>query len=111
MALSSFSQNPAFPQGFFWVFALGVLLCSSCSEISPAAKIAPPLEKKSPLQKSDPTYHGLSKKQAFAKIKAQDLIPRVIREDGNHFIITKDYRRNRINLIIKNGIVIGTTRG
>lgn len=50
---------------------------------------------------------GMDKSQAVQFIKESGFSARIIREDGESFIVTKDYRLDRMNLEIKDGKVLG----
>jgi hypothetical protein len=57
---------------------------------------------------------GMSETQAIetiAGISSEPLTSRIVRRDEESFIITMDYRPDRINLEIDNGIVTATSIG
>jgi len=57
---------------------------------------------------------GMSETQAIetiAGISSEPLTSRIVRQDEESFIITMDYRPDRINLEIDNGIVTATSIG
>lgn len=54
---------------------------------------------------------GLTKKRALAKIEKWGYESRITREDGRAFIITRDWRVCRFNLVIENNIVVSAELG
>jgi len=57
---------------------------------------------------------GMSESEAIATIKgisSEQLTARVVRRDDENFAVTMDYRLNRINLEVDNGIVTKTFIG
>lgn len=57
---------------------------------------------------------GMTEEQAIQTIEgisSEQLIARVVRRDDENFAVTMDYRLNRINLEIDNGIVTKTFIG
>lgn len=57
------------------------------------------------------SFVGLPLEEAEAKAKAADLPHRVIRKDGEEFPVTRDYRPERLNFTVENGIVTEVTQG
>jgi protein-disulfide isomerase len=49
--------------------------------------------------------------EAIAGISSESLTPRIVRRDDENFMITMDYRLDRINLEIDNGIVTQASIG
>ncbi|MEK7640657.1 MAG: hypothetical protein AAB389_01525 [Patescibacteria group bacterium] len=49
---------------------------------------------------------GMQEADAIAAIKAAGMRPRVTARDGENYMLTADYRTDRINLCIKNGMVV-----
>jgi len=64
---------------------------------------------KPPSQKDG--YIGLSKEAAHQKAEAAGLRSRTVHEDGKDFMLTKDYRPQRLNFVIIKGIVTAVTKG
>jgi len=56
-------------------------------------------------------YLGLNKTEATAKATANNLVWRVIKEDGRSFPATMDYRPERLNFIVENGVIVKVTTG
>lgn len=54
---------------------------------------------------------GMEVDEAIETIEGAGLKARIAMEDGQPFMLTMDYRMDRINLDIQNGKVIGTHRG
>ena len=57
---------------------------------------------------------GMSEAEAIetiAGISSESLTPRIVRRDDENFIVTMDYRLDRINLEIDDGIVTTTYVG
>ena len=50
-------------------------------------------------------YVGLTESEAVQAIKKDGLRPRVVSRDGEHYVITMDYRTDRVNLTITEGKV------
>lgn len=57
------------------------------------------------------TVIELTEEEATRIIAHRGLQWRIIQRDDNKYIITRDFRRDRINLVIKEGIVTGATCG
>ena len=104
--------------GFFMLGFLSLaLLMSGCQRSShdlgapnreakrPFSNV-PSLTKK-PSRSDGPTrsFLGLSKSAAQAKAEQLGLGSRVVREDSERFILTRDLRKNRINFEIDKGLV------
>ena len=49
---------------------------------------------------------GSSKESVLDKLAQDDVLYRIIQEDNIHYMITCDMEINRLNLIIKAGIVV-----
>ena len=81
------------------------LAMSACSEHRPAA---PPGDMPIP---SDKGYVGLSKNAAVARAGTERKSWRVVAEDGQSFPVTMDYRPERLNFTIRDGIVVDVTQG
>ena len=56
-------------------------------------------------------YVGLSKERAIARARAQGSAWRVVGEDGQAGAVTGDYRPERLNFTVEDGIVVGVTTG
>jgi hypothetical protein len=57
---------------------------------------------------------GMSEAEAIetiAGISSESLTPRIVRRDDENFIVTMDYRLDRINLEIDNGVVTQASIG
>lgn len=54
---------------------------------------------------------GMEKHKALVLIKESGFRPRILREDGQSFIGTQDFRLDRINLFIEDGKVLGARCG
>jgi hypothetical protein len=50
-------------------------------------------------------YVGLTESEAVEAIKQDGLRPRVVCRDGEHYVITMDYRTDRVNLTVTKGKV------
>lgn len=59
----------------------------------------------------DEDFIGMEKKDAMALCEKRGLKGRVTAEDGEAFIVTLDYRLDRVNFHIQNNIVISCKRG
>jgi len=59
----------------------------------------------------DAAYIGLSPSGAGRLAAKRDLTSRIVEVDGISRPVTKDYRRNRVNLVVENGRVISSRRG
>jgi hypothetical protein len=53
----------------------------------------------------------LTEVEAMVKIEKAGLKPRITSKEGKHFICTRDYHTDRINLDIENGVVVRATIG
>lgn len=60
---------------------------------------------------SDNDFIGMSKEDAFKLCEQRGLIHRVTMENGQAFIVTMDYRMNRVNFHIDNNVVVSQKRG
>ena len=56
-------------------------------------------------------YIGLSKAEAAAKATEADLVWRVIKENGRSFPVTMDYRADRLNFVLVDGVVTKIKEG
>jgi hypothetical protein len=54
---------------------------------------------------------GLSESDAATAAEERGLTLRVVARDGEYFAVTKDYRTDRVNLVIDNGVVVEATIG
>ena len=54
---------------------------------------------------------GMEKLAAIVKIENANQLARVVAEDGEHFIVTMDYRPDRLNLEVVTGKVVAVYRG
>lgn len=54
---------------------------------------------------------GLTLSDAQQKAKSIDYITRIVEEDGVSFMVTADFKSNRINLRLRNNQVIGVYTG
>ena len=54
---------------------------------------------------------GMPEDNAIEQIVNAGYTCRIVNRDGNYFIVTRDYRLDRINLTITNGIITKITRG
>lgn len=54
---------------------------------------------------------GMEKLAAIAKIESAKQVARIVVEDGEDFIVTMDYRPDRLNLEIVGGKVVSVHRG
>jgi hypothetical protein len=52
---------------------------------------------------------GLSVTEAKAVLAKRDMILRVVKRDGRPCIGTRDVRPNRVNVIVDNNVIVGTT--
>ena len=57
------------------------------------------------------SYVGLAKEEAFEKAKLSGTPCRLVKEDEAFYIVTQDFRPERLNFYIKRNIVITVTRG
>ena len=60
---------------------------------------------------SDNDFLGLSKEQALSLCAQRGLKGRITMENGQSFIVTMDYRMDRINFHIDNDVVVSQKRG
>lgn len=60
---------------------------------------------------SDNDFVGLQKEQALELCSQRGLKARVTRNNGESFIVTMDYRMDRINFHIENNVVVSQKRG
>ncbi|SHJ95290.1 hypothetical protein SAMN02745181_2861 [Rubritalea squalenifaciens DSM 18772] len=61
--------------------------------------------------KGDDRYLGMELKAAMELAKSEGRSARVIQEDGEHRIVTRDYRPERLNFVVVKGKVTEVTRG
>ncbi len=54
---------------------------------------------------------GMEKYSAIVKIEGANLAARIIAEDGEHFMVTDDFRDDRLNLEVVGGKVVKVSRG
>lgn len=66
--------------------------------------------KKTPMG-DDSDFVGLSHEDAIKLAKKRKLRHRPVMIDGKSLPVTKDMRRDRVNFVIKNGIVVRVSRG
>lgn len=59
----------------------------------------------------DGKFLGLSKDEAMAVAQREGRRARVVREEGVPRAITKDYRPQRVNFEVEQGLVVKVTRG
>jgi hypothetical protein len=52
---------------------------------------------------------GLPEVEAIESLSAKGLTVRVVERDGESFVITRDYRGDRVNLVVTNGMVVSAT--
>lgn len=109
------------------VFCVFISLLASCQSPAPRNRqpVKPePTPAETPNQKREsitskgklsPTteqaYLGLSKATALSKAKEAKLKARIVKEDGKLFMVTKDYRPDRLNFTIESGKVTRVTKG
>lgn len=60
---------------------------------------------------TDTQLVGMEKQAALDLCKTEGIPVRVEREDGQQFMLTMDYRMDRVNLSVNGGKVTGTRRG
>lgn len=53
-----------------------------------------------------PDYVGLSEDQARDRAAAQGRRFRVVQRDGEDFVVTADYVENRVNAVVRDGVVV-----
>lgn len=113
------------------VFSLaGILLLTSCSsvdkeeaaqkqagepkkmaELKTMSQQDKPLKDIIEVPKGDTRYVGMELKAAMELAKSEGRPARVIQEDGEHRIVTRDYRPERLNFVVVKGKVTEVTRG
>lgn len=71
-------------------------------------KTVDPFEK---VEVLDEEVVGMEKLAAIVKIENANQVPRIVTEDGEHFIVTMDYRLDRLNLEVAGGKVVSVYRG
>jgi hypothetical protein len=49
--------------------------------------------------------------EASSLIEDQEMISRITKKDGYSFVVTRDYKTNRVNLSIENNIVVEASIG
>jgi len=96
---------------FIPIFALLVSCQSSTPPSLPPQEKRPSQKRKLSIPATHSSYLGLSKATALAKAKAEGRPARIIQEDHQRFMVTKDYRPNRLNFIVKQGIITGISKG
>jgi len=89
------------------------LLLSACQqeqkpESPPPEKTAEQAPAPAPTPQS---FVGLPLKEAETRAEQADLPHRVISQDGQEFPVTRDYRPERLNFTVENGIVTKVTNG
>ena len=52
---------------------------------------------------------GLAEVEAIESLRAMGLTVRVVERDGESFVISRDYRGDRVNLVVTNGMVVSAT--
>lgn len=52
---------------------------------------------------------GLPEVEAIESLSAKGLTVRVVERDGESFVISRDYRGDRVNLVVTNGMVVSAT--
>lgn len=55
-------------------------------------------------------FAGLSEDQACERAAAQNAPLRVVHRDGEDFIVTADYNPRRVNISVRDGIVVTAER-
>ena len=60
---------------------------------------------------SDNDFVGMPKEQALEICSQRGLSARITRDNGQSFIVTMDYRMDRINFHIENNVVVSQKRG
>lgn len=53
----------------------------------------------------DCPYQGRSERIATRKAELAGYVIRVVDRDGHHFAVTRDFRKDRINFSIRDGVV------
>lgn len=59
----------------------------------------------------DATYVGLSKDDAIAAAEEAQVPWRIEREDGEDFALTMDYRPDRVNFTVEDGVITAVRAG
>ena len=59
-----------------------------------------------PQQRLAPEYVGLTEEQARERAALQQRQFRVVHRDGEDFIVTADYVENRVNAVVRDGVVV-----
>jgi hypothetical protein len=94
--------------------ALVTLSCQPKEAVPPAAE-APAAEAPAPAEKPDPaqpnSFIGLTLEAAQAAADAAAVAHRVIEIDGEAQPSTSDFRPERLNFAVKNGIITAVTKG
>lgn len=54
---------------------------------------------------------GLSESDATAAAAQKGFVVRIVARDGEWYPVTKDYRLDRVNFVVINGVVVGATIG
>jgi len=83
------------------------------NELSFVAENEPESLAAGPVPKAgDPqSFVGLTEAAAIAAADRLELPNRIVERDGEKFQVTRDYRPNRLNFVIKKGIVTRVTTG
>lgn len=90
-----------------------LLLCASCQPKRSAGTTTPETnEKQTDVGVPTPSsFIGMTLEEAEAKAEKADLPHRVISQDGKDVPVTRDYRPERLNFTIENGIVTAVKNG
>ena len=54
---------------------------------------------------------GMTIDEATSLAEGSQLIVRIVEQDGESFMVTMDFRTNRVNLVIENGVVTRVSVG
>jgi hypothetical protein len=54
---------------------------------------------------------GHSEEEAVQILRGESAVFRIVQRDNNPYIITRDWNPNRLNLVIRDGLVTGISRG
>jgi len=92
---------------------LGLLAIASCQPKPSPEKgnPEPAAEEASDGVPKPESFVGLKLEEAEARAKEADLPFRVVRKDGEDFPVTRDYRPERLNFTVENGVVTKVTNG
>jgi hypothetical protein len=130
MNLSAFSGPPPHPQGSYCYRAPAGSVCSSLVPVGPGAQstalsgvIRPPRpvwcptsSRATDARENTPNSRrlgsfdarvllGLTQSQATAIAVHEGCTVRVIANNGHHFLLTADFGRDRIDLVVKHGVI------